>query len=556
MSGAIPLALTPAPLLVALVIAAATPRRNRRLPRVAALTGLPATLALLLVDALTAPSGGRLLASFGDALPGIPYLMRGDHAGVLVAGAAVVAALLIAVQAEWDERRRWAALITCVLGSVVASLAGNAVLLFAGLEVSNVGAFALMAAGRRQPARAAVATLVVEHVGALLLLAAAANLQANSGTSDFSAVPAGAITVAVAVPWALAATLRLLAPALAPLPTARVTTASWAATAAIPTGAVCLLRLREVLGPAPALSTTLTLAIAGGGVALWAASVAISRRSSAPRVGRALVTAVAGLVIAVSGLALPVAAAAIAAGFAALQLAVAMSPAWEAALVSPARRGLAAATLLLVGGFPLGFAATAVTLEFAAVVEGGRVAIPFAIAVMLATVMVAVAAALSARGVFAQALPRAEQGRRLPSLLAAGAGLLSLGGAIVPGAAVAWLAGALGAPPGILGDIGAAGVAGPTGGWAGGYVVVAALFITAAGVAAAVLGGWTPAPRRPADASPLAVPPPLPLAAYRVLRRRLHYAGRWVPAVDGWLGEQPQLPLLAAGSLVAILLIR
>src|SRR5258708_33122945 len=76
-------------------------------------------------------------------------------------------------------------------GAGVAGLAGNAVVLFAGMEVGNVGA--LLLAGDRTRARPGPRLrFAVQHGAALGLLAAAIQLQNGSQTTDFAALPAGA----------------------------------------------------------------------------------------------------------------------------------------------------------------------------------------------------------------------------------------------------------------------------------------------------------------------------------------------------------------------------
>src|SRR5258708_11229477 len=86
-------------------------------------------------------------------------------------------------------------------GAGVAGLAGNAVVLFAGMEVGNVGA--LLLAGDRTRARPGPRLrFAVQHGAALGLLAAAIQLQNGSQTTDFAALPAGAGAPAAApAPW-------------------------------------------------------------------------------------------------------------------------------------------------------------------------------------------------------------------------------------------------------------------------------------------------------------------------------------------------------------------
>lgn len=554
MSGALSLALTPVPLLVALAFAWIAGARRSQWAQRAAVAALLATLVLLARDAVPVVAGGRILASFGQALPGIPYLFRADSIAVTLGFAATAAALLALIGGRVLQQPRAPALLLCVLGSVVAAVAGNAVLLFAGVELANIGTYMLLTRPGRRAGRGALLTLAVEHLGALGLLAAAANLQASVGTSDFSALPGGVVTPAVAVPWALGAAVRLLAPAIAPLRTT-VATAAWAATAAVPTGAVMLLRLREAAGGVEPAAGTATLAAAGALIALGGVAI-MARRNASPAVaGRGLCLAVAGPVIALAGVNAAIAATAVAAGVGALEMAAASSAAWERAGDSTAERGLAAAALVASAGLPLGFGATAVVLELSAALGIGAAGLPLVIIVGLAAVAAAAAAvrvggAMLRRGT--GTVPRHDW----PSPLGVAGLAAAVAGAVVPGAFAGWLNGGLGAS-GTLADAGAAAVSGPAGGWPGGYFAVAAAVLVAGCLAALSLSGVRLPPLEQARV-PEAAPARLPagLARARMLRRGVREFQRVVPLVDGWVLQQPQLPLIAAGGLLAVVLIR
>ncbi|MBV8199605.1 MAG: hypothetical protein JOZ15_03170 [Acidobacteria bacterium] len=559
MPGPLSLALAPAPLLAAVVLAVVLPRGAIRAVRFVALAALVLSLGFVLLDAAPSFGGGRILASFGDALPGVPYLFSADGTGALIACAAVVAALLFITQPADMSGRAVAGLLGCAGGAIIAAFAGNAVMLFAGMEVANVGVFGLLTEGGRRPGRAAVAALVVEHAAALSLLAAAANLQASSGTSDFGALPAGAVTAAVAVPWALAASIRLLAPLVTPL-RLRLT-AAWAATAAVPTGAVVLLRLREVLGGAGLPAAAWTLAAVGSLAAIAGATIALRSRSAPGRLGRALMVVAAGTALAVAGFPQAPASTAVAAGVAALELVVAMSAIWESAGAASPSRVLAPAALLLAGGLPFGFGATAAVLEASAALGRGLAAMPVVAAVLVAAIGAAAAAVVGAAALSKNQTGREGGGVRTLGVVAIAA---SVAGAVVPGAAVRWLGVTLGGPT-LLIDAGAGSVAGPAGGWAAGYFLVAGAILAAAVMAAASLSGIRlPLPKALPDQRALAEAPSpglrpaaaIGLGPYRTARRLGRVLGRAIPAVDGWLVQQPQLPLIAAGSLLAVLLVR
>lgn len=563
MSGALSLALTPAPLIIALGIAAAGGGRDRAWTRWPAAVALLATVALLALDAVPVVGGGRILASFGQAMPGIPYLFRADSVSVTVALAAAVAALLALAGPRLLDPRHSMSLVLCVLGSVVAAVAGNAVMLFAGVELANIGTFLLLTPRGRRPGRGALAALALEHLGALGLLAAAANLQGSVGTSDFSALPGGAVTPAVAVPWALGAAIRLLAPAVVPLRTT-VTTASWAATAAVPTGALMLLRLREASGGVAPVAGSVTLVLAGLAIAAGGAALLALRSASPSRAGRGLCLAVAGPVIALAGLPEAIAATAVAAGVAALEIAVAASVLWERRDTDGTERGLAAAALIAAGGLPLGFGATAVVLELSAAMGLGAVGLPLVLGLGFAALATAVGSVRLAGAVFRRRGARAS-GSGWPPLLGLAALTAAVAGGAIPGAFAGWLNAAAGSP-GTLADTGAAAVTGPAGGWPGGYFAVAAVVLGSGCLAALslsgarlrapdtvpVAGGAAPAP----SGSQPAVADALPLQVARRLRRPRRALARAVPWVDVWIAQQPQLPLIAAGGLLAVLLVR
>lgn len=554
MTAALLLALTPAPLVLALAGAGLAAGRAATWVRFGAVAALLATLTLLCLDAAPVVAGGRILASFGQAMPGVPYLFRADSIAVTVAVAATAAALLTLLSSRALEPRRAPALLLCVLGSVVASLAGNAVLLFAGIELANIGTFGLLRGSDHHPGRAALVTLGLEHLGALGLLAAAANLQASVGTSDFTALPGGVVTAAVAVPWALGATARLITPALAPLRSG-VTTAAWAAAAAVPTGALMLLRLREAAGGVQPLGGSVSLAIAGALVAAGGAAIVVRHARLPAWAGRGLCLAVAGPVIALTGISLPVAATAVAAGLGALEIAVAATVLWERASDTARERALAAVALVATSGLPLGFGATAVVLELSAALGLG--AAGFALLLGLGAAAVAAAAgAVRVAGALVHRSTGASSSVGLPAPLGVVALAAAAAGAVVPGAYAGWLNAALG-NPGTLADAGAAAVSGPAGGWPGGYFAIAALVLGATLLAALSLSGLRIEAEQPAAAAAL---PPRRLPVRLSTARRVHGAARTlqaaIPRVDAWAAQQPQLPLIAAGGLLAIVLIR
>jgi len=551
MLSGVSLALTPAPLIVAVIVVYALPRGAAAVARLAGLGAMLATIALLGIDSTAITGGGRVQASFGSPLPGVDYLLRADSVGMAIAFTAAVAALLVLLQRD-ISRRGIAGVLLCAIGGVGASLAGNAVILFGALEVANLGAFALLTARRRRPGRGAMTLLFIEHLAALGLLAAAADLQASTGTSDFSALPGGALTVAVATPWALAGTLRLVSPALGPVRAARGLMAAWAATAAVPTGAAVLLRLREVAGGGVPTPDALLLAGLGAAIALGGAAMAARWRRVPVLGGRGLCAAAAGPPIALAGFQGGSAATAVAVGLCALELAVAASSAWERAGLQGPSRAARALAALAAGGLPIGFGATAFVVELTAVVLLGRQATALLVALIFAAVLAAAASVSMAASVLvASAAHREAQAVAPLALVAVVAGLVA---AVVPGAAAGGAARLL-AGGGSLASAGAGAVVGPAGGWAGGYFVVAALLLGAATLGAMAVGGVR-LPRLRADPRQDGQRSlPLRIGLFRAIRRPARFALTAAPMVDAWLVVQPQLPLIAAGAILAVLLI-
>jgi len=214
-SSGLRLALVPAVLLAMSAIVSQFPVQRERAARALAVVGCGAALALLISDTAAVAAQGNVDAAFGASLAGANLLLRADSVGVSLAMISIAAALLALLDAV-RCRGRSASVLLCAAGACGAALAGNAVMLFAGLELANVGSLLLMSRGAR-PSRGLVAAFMVQHFAALGLLAAAVLLTVSTGTSDPAAIPAGAVTATIALPWALAGVARLLAPAVWPV---------------------------------------------------------------------------------------------------------------------------------------------------------------------------------------------------------------------------------------------------------------------------------------------------------------------------------------------------
>ena len=549
LGGGLQLALIPAPLIAAAIVVFALAPGHARLARIIAGIGGVASIALLAVEAGFLGTGGRIEASLGTPVTGIDYLLRLDLPGAVLGLAAAVVGVLLLFDAD-RQSREVSALLVCVIGALVSALAGNLVMLTGGVEIAGVGTLLMTSAARGRPGRGGLMAIGLAHLASVGLLVAAVQLLSSSGTTDFAVIPAGAVGAAVAGPWAAAGVARLLATAFVPVRGSRTPTAAWAATGAIPCGALVLLRLREVVdGPLPQV-IAVTLAAVGGLAALWAAVLAL-RWSSVPSVaGRALCVIAAAPVVALSGVVGAAADAAVAAGVCSLMLVASLTPAWER--VARGRNGTAFAVLALsiAGSLPLGFGITALILELAATVSIGRPGAALLVALGLGSVLGAAAAVRTASRLAVSRRVLAAGDRR--SLLAVVAALASLAGALVPGAAATTVLAAL-SPGGLSEPVGAAAIRSAAGDWAGGYLVVAFVVIAAGVWAFATLGGGR-LPARPTaavDAEPVGVQA-LGLRPARRFRPMLLRAGASLTKLDEWLVVQPQLALALGGAIVAI----
>lgn len=552
LGGGLQLALIPAPLIAAALVVFGLAPRHARGARIVAGIGGIATIALLVIETGFL-GGGRIEASLGTPVAGIDYLLRLDLPGAILGlAAAVVGVLLLLDDARQTSEVR--ALLVCVTGAIIAALAGNLVMLTAGVEIAGVGTLMTTGSARGRPGRGGIAAVGVAHLASLGLVVAAVQLLTASGTTDFAVIPAGALGAAVTGPWAAAGVARLLAPAFVPVRGSRTPTAAWAATGAIPCGAIVLLRLRETVdGPLPQ-AMAVALGVVGGAAALWAAVLAL-RWSGVPSVaGRALCVIAAAPVVALSGVAGPAANVAVAAGICSLMLAVALTPAWER--IGRGRAGLALAALALgaAGALPVGFGITALVLEFAATISIGRAGAALLAALGLAALLGAAAAVRTASGILASRGSRRQLVEQ-SSALAMVAATASVVGAIVPGAAATTVVAAL-SPGGLTVPIGVTAIRSAAGDWSGGYLVVATLLIAAGVWAFATLAEFplVTASVPESELAPAAAQA-LGLRPARRLRPALLRGARWLAAIDDWLMVQPQLGLVLGGAILAILLI-
>ena len=515
-----------------------------------AVTAVAALLALgVLATALpTIAAGGAVTADFGDAVPGVGLVLRADAPGLVLAGMSLLG-LLLALAEPGRRPFEEAALLLCAGGAVLACLAANAVLLFGGAEIGSVGTLVLVATSRGRIGRGTLLAFVAEHAALLALLLAAAFLDSLVGTTDPAALPPGALSVPLALPWAAAGAGRLLALALPPGAADRRSSRAWAATAAVPVGGAILTRLLEASGGSLPLPAGISLATVGTAVALGGACLAW-RWAADPRLGgRALLVAATGPVIALAGI--PGGAVGFGALLVALELAVLVAPAWAIGLrAGPWGRRSAALALSIAGGLPLGFGTAAAVIAAGAVAGLGRPWLAVLDGLGLAALVAACSGMRLARAALTTDLP-ADRRVRADSVVALVLGLIA---AVAPGAVAGHVVAALAGTAPDTPDWATVRVSGAA--WPGGALALAAALLGGALTAGGVLLGR----RLPAPALNREQPPAAPWRALLGPRRRLGPVVRGVPravaGVDRWLVAQPQFGFGLAAAVLALLLVR
>jgi hypothetical protein len=513
--------------------------RSKSRLSVAVAVGSIVACAALTATIVSGVSGGSVVErSLGSAIPGVDLTARADNASVAVIFIACVAALL-AIPRQRGNGERLAGLLLCLSGTVAVAAAGNLVLVAGGVEV--VAAGTLLMRGKSGPGSRSTAILAcLLGAAGLALVAAAAQLVSAAGSSDLALVSPGAIGGALAIPWALGGAALMLAPGL--LGQGGGSPArDWAAVGALPSGYLVLLRLQESAGGQLPGNASVALAVTGGAMALIAA-LSVRRAVSLAAAGRAAIAMFAGVLVSLFGGPLATGGMVLAGLFLAIELALLASSSWD-------RRpsGWTAASTA-VAALPGGIAFAVAAVGLGTVAHRGVVALPQLVVLsgVLAVAAVGVARALS--------VPRRTWRPVHPeAVIAAAAGLA---GGLVPGLALRFAAVPLaGAAPGI--DLDAGSLALPGGGFAGGYVAVAAVVVLMAAGAAIVVAGED----RIAEGvlEPRALPAP-PIGRLLTLRRRtapaVRVAARFVDSLDAWLESQPQVPLFVGAAVLAVLLFR
>lgn len=559
MTPGLRLFVAPGVLFVAALACYLLPRRMSRSARLLAMLAVAAAAALLLSDATLILPSARVERNLGDFAPGVPLVARADPASLVVCMLASGIALLALAERRRQPLER-SALLLCLAGTYIAALAGNAVLLFGGIEIADVGALLLAAgASARLRLRARVA-YAIQSVAGLGLLIAAVSLQESLQTSDFSAIPATAVGWGLAGPWAFTGAVRLLAPAGLPGRAGRAASTAWLPVGAVPCGLLVLLRLVQVTGTQLATGVA-DLLIAGGLAAalLGAASAARSWRVPAAA-GRGLAVAMAGEAVALAGAGTAAALAGMAALVLALVLGLAAAPAWGAG--GDEGSGSAAAwaramALAAMGGLPAGYGTAAVLLGTGSVAAAGFPSSVVAVFLGAAAIAAAGAGAMAARAALAAQAPGGRaRGPRPDAVLVLGVGVLA---ALLPGLAqsafverVASVAGSL------QGAVDVATTRLPGAGWAGGYLTLALIVALLTAWSASALAGRGGAERP--ETLPAPAPAPTIAAASMPGRtlvvRNAERATRWLGTADAWLVDQPGLALVVAGVIACLFIFR
>jgi hypothetical protein len=536
------------------------PRRMSGWARLVAMLAAAAAGALLLSDATLILPSSRVERDLGQFAPGVPLMARADPPALVICLLASAVALLALAERRRQPLER-CALLLCLAGTFVASLAGSAVLLFGGIEIADVGALLLAAgASPRLRLRARVA-FAVQSASSLGLLVAAVSLQSSLQTSDLSAIPASAVGWGIAGPWAFTGAMRLFAPAALPGRPGRAASTAWLPVAAIPCGLLVLLRLVQVTGTQLAVGVADLLVAVGLAAALLGAVRAARAWRVPAAAGRGLAVAMAGEAVTLSGVGSAAALSGMAAIAFALVLGLAAAPAWGAGGDEGSGRGAAwvrALALAGMGGLPVGFGTTAVLLGTGSVAAQGLPRSAVAVFLGGIAVLCAVVGALAARAALASAPPSGRvRGPRPDAALVVG---VSFAAALLPGLVqslfVERVASVAGSVQGAL-DFATARVPGAA--WPGGYLSIAVLVaLVTAGSATTVVGRRWPAREVgvPAGVGRSLRAGAATFPARGRLARSLSRATRGLAAVDGWLVEQPGLGLVVVGVVACLFIFR
>lgn len=545
LSGGDRLLAMPAVLALAAFISYLQPSSSRLRSRIVALIALILAGVCGLSLLPSAIAGGNTEISLGQSIPGVEILFSADAVGLTVALGAILAAILSLGESQRRPGEE-PAILLCVLGSVIAALSGNLILLFGGVEIGNAGFVLLLTSGRSRFTRGTVLAFVLQHTAAVALLAVAAELQMFAGSTNPNALPSGSIDASLAWLWAVAGAIPLLSLAFAPGAGDRRSSRTWYSVSSIPLGTVILLRLLETTGVSLPADATILLAVAGCAVAISGALVAWNFSSNHLVAGRGLLAAFSGMTVAVAGQ--PGAGGAFAACALALYLAAIVAPGWAHTGKNFLSRISSAAGLLVAGGLPVGFGTSALALVFATLSLDGKGAGVEAAVLMASALVSAAAAVRSAYWLMTAEESQTSQRIRIDALLALGASFLF---GVVPGLTAARVVGWLGFR---YSQSDWFVIQGAAGSWAGGYFMLTLIFIVVLLMAIFELMQWKIF-GTPNQASISTARTPV-WSAWLGPRRKIGPVLRnGLPAIrnaDRWMAYQPQLGFVVIAALAAL----
>jgi len=272
---------------------------------------LRAGLALALADVVAIlnwlPPGGTLQVTLWQIEPQLPITLSVDSRGTVLAIMVLMAALVVSLAARDRRPLASAALGLAVLGAVGAAFAGDLLSLYIGLQLSALGGIGLSYARKPRAAssRMVWAAVTDQSIG-LIWLGAMILLLHQTDTLQLDAIPTSSVSPALAGLLLLPAALRLLgcgfvagsSSSRRPGSAGRsLDVADWMTVVAVPTALLLLIRVQALSGgswPTPWFGTGLDL------LALLMAVVAAAGLliSSNPQVAlRALLLVLAALVL-------------------------------------------------------------------------------------------------------------------------------------------------------------------------------------------------------------------------------------------------------------------
>ncbi len=268
----------------------------------AALAGGAAVAAplFLLVAASRSGIGPYLESDLGGLLPGVQLIVRVALWSLAVVGMGSVALLLSLAECE-RRPEQCAANLLAFIGCVVVACGGNAVLMAAGVGIVVVSTLLAANCALTRLGRASLAVFALGVVSTALLVLSAVELQWFDGTSDFVALPVGALTWWVVLPCACAAAFCLTSVVVTPRSVRTRAGLASATVGVIPAGVAVLVHLQEAAAGQLESAGMAVLGITGCVIGIVAAVAALRVAARPMRALCWLSAAAAGPVIVLAG---------------------------------------------------------------------------------------------------------------------------------------------------------------------------------------------------------------------------------------------------------------